>query len=160
MFKRKFIKVRRHVHLLAAAQVSLFYDIFLFPVRLFIAHLGSHGKQLLADDLQFVIKSIFLLAAGGRVIGDNYRAFFAPIFAFGPVSQKLILFLTFFNETTVIGNVHRLKMLQRRRGQILGEIGRVGGNEMHARMLVNPTVVAIGVHSLVDDHREPFFGFV
>ena len=123
-----------------------------------VPYLCPHGKEFPAYDLQLVIECIFLLAAGGGIIGDDHRSFLAPILSLGPVGQKAFLFLPLLHETTVDGHIHRFEPSNRGCGEFLGEIGGIGGDEVNARVVVDPGVILIGVHPLVDHHREPILG--
>jgi hypothetical protein len=50
--------------------------------------------------------------------------------------------------------IHGLKLRKGRCGQLQGKAGGIGGDEMNTRVLVDPGVIVLGVHPLVDHHRK------
>lgn len=61
-----------------------------------IPNLGAHHEKFLSNRLQFTLKGMKLLAGRSRIIRNNYRPFFSPVLARGPVPSS---YATFLQET-------------------------------------------------------------
>lgn len=145
---------------LAKTKISLAHGFLFSPVRGIVSHLGPHHQQLLPHGLKLVGKCMGLLAGRGRCVGDDHGSLFASVLALGPIGKQTFCLLALFQKATIVCGIGRFETIQGCRRQFLSKIGGVGGNKMHPGMVVNPGIIIIGVHALVDNYGESLFGLV